>query len=162
MYKFSQFIFCPFLHGCISFRVFFAVPYSCLLFKICAAYAEVVLLDLMCRICSLCLVVMGLPDCPTYFLLHVLHFISYIPLGFLFCVFSANCWYIVFVALNAMRISVLLNKLVTLHIIGLWYVNVTHCFCICLSCVSFVWVHLSLFLALSFFSMSVILCMGKH
>jgi hypothetical protein len=48
MYKFSQlFIFCPFLQGCISFRVFSAVPYSCLLFKICAAYAEVVLLDLM-------------------------------------------------------------------------------------------------------------------
>jgi len=48
MYKFSQlFIFCPFLHGCISFRVFSAVPYSCLLFKICVAYAEVVLLDLM-------------------------------------------------------------------------------------------------------------------
>jgi hypothetical protein len=48
MYKFSQlFIFCPFLHGCISFRVFSAVPYSCLLSKMCAAYADVVLLDLM-------------------------------------------------------------------------------------------------------------------
>jgi len=48
MYWFSQlFIFCPFLHGCISLRVFSAVPYSCLLFKICAAYADVVLLDLI-------------------------------------------------------------------------------------------------------------------
>jgi len=48
MYTFSKlFIFCPFLHGCISFRVFSAVPYSCLLFKICVAYTEVVLLDLM-------------------------------------------------------------------------------------------------------------------
>jgi len=64
---------------------------------------------------------MGLPNCPTYFLLHVLHFTSYMPLAFLFCVFSASCWYIVCVALNAMRISVLLNKLVTLLIIGLWY-----------------------------------------
>jgi len=76
--------------------------------------------------CSLCLMVIGLPDCPTYFLLHVLHFTPYIPLGFLFCVFSASCWYIVFVALNAMRTSVLLNKLVTFLIIGLWYVNITH------------------------------------
>ena len=69
--------------------------------------------------CSLCLVVMGVPDCPTYFLLHVLHFILYVPLGFLFFVFSANCCYIVFVALNAIRISVLLNRLVTFLIIGL-------------------------------------------
>jgi len=38
---------------------------------------------------------------------------------FVLCFFSASCWYIVFVALNAMRISVLLNKLVTLLIIGL-------------------------------------------
>jgi hypothetical protein len=93
---------------------------------------------------------MGLPDCPTYFLLHVIHFNSYIPLGFLFCVFSANCWYIVFVALNAIRISVLLNKLVTFLIIGLWDVNVTHFFCTYFSCVLFVLVCLSLFLALSF------------
>ena len=48
MYRFSQlFIFCPFLHGYISLRVLSAVPYSCLLFRICAAYADVVLLDLM-------------------------------------------------------------------------------------------------------------------
>jgi len=48
LYRISQlFIFCPFLHGCISLRVFSAVPYSCQLFKICAAYADVVLLDLM-------------------------------------------------------------------------------------------------------------------
>jgi hypothetical protein len=30
MYRFSQmFIFCPFLHGCISLSVLSAVPYSC-------------------------------------------------------------------------------------------------------------------------------------
>ena len=41
MYRFSQlFIFWLFLHGCISLRVFSAVPYSWLLFKICAAYAD--------------------------------------------------------------------------------------------------------------------------
>jgi hypothetical protein len=85
MYSPSQiFIFGPFLHGCNSFRVLSAVPYSCMLFSIWVAYAEVVLLALMYRICSLCLVVMGLPDCPTYFMLHVLQLISYIPLGFLF------------------------------------------------------------------------------
>ena len=48
MYRFSQlFIFCPFLHECISLKVLSAVPYSCLLFRICAAYANVVLLDLI-------------------------------------------------------------------------------------------------------------------
>ena len=66
MYMFSQwFIFLPFLHGCIGFRVSFAVPYSCMLFSICVARAEAGLLVLMYLICSLCLNVMGLPDCPT-------------------------------------------------------------------------------------------------
>ena len=105
--------------------------------------------------------VMGLADCPTYFKLHVLHFVSYIPLGFLFYVFSVNCWYIVFVALNAKRISVFLNRLVTFLIIGLWYVNATHFFCFYFSCVSFVLYCLSLFLIISFLSMSMICCMGK-
>jgi hypothetical protein len=67
MYVFSQwFIFLLFLHGCISFRVLFDVPYSCLLFSICVAYAEAGLLVLMYLICSLCLIVTGLPDCPIY------------------------------------------------------------------------------------------------
>jgi len=66
MYMFSQwFIFLLFLHGCINFRVSFAVPYSCLLFSICVAYADAGLLVLMYLICSLYLIVMGLPDCPT-------------------------------------------------------------------------------------------------
>jgi len=63
---FSQwFIFLLFLHGCISFRVSFPVPYSCLLFSICVAYADAGLLVLMYLICPLCLIVMGLPDRPT-------------------------------------------------------------------------------------------------
>ena len=37
--------------------------------------------------CSLYLVVMFLSDCPTYFRLHVLYLISYIPLGLLLCFF---------------------------------------------------------------------------
>jgi hypothetical protein len=66
MYMFSQwFIFLLFLHACTSFRVSLAVPFSCLLFSICVAYAETGLLVLMYLICSLCLVVMCLPDCPT-------------------------------------------------------------------------------------------------
>jgi hypothetical protein len=66
MHRFSLwFIFLFFLHGYISFRVSFAVPYSCLLFSICVAYVKDGLLVLMYLICSLCLTVMGLPDCPT-------------------------------------------------------------------------------------------------
>ena len=66
MYMFSQwFIFLLFLHGCISFRVSFAIPYSSRLLSIFVAYAEAGLLVLMYLICSLCLIVMGLPDWAT-------------------------------------------------------------------------------------------------
>ena len=41
----------------------------------CVAYADVELLDLMYIICSLNLTPIVLPDCPTYTLLHVLHFL---------------------------------------------------------------------------------------
>ena len=58
-----------------------AVPYSCLLFSMCNAYAEIGLLVLMYCVCSLCLVA-NLPDSPTYELLQVLHLSSYIPLEF--------------------------------------------------------------------------------
>jgi len=65
-YIFSQwFIFIIFLHGCVSFSVSFAFPYSCLLFSMCVAYVKAGLLVLMYRICSLHLFAMGLPDCPT-------------------------------------------------------------------------------------------------
>jgi len=90
-----------FLHGCISFSVSFAVPYSCLLFRMCVAYAEAGLLVLMQRIYSLCLIVIGLHDSPTYALLHVLHFISYTPLGFVVSDFRASCWHMVLLALKA-------------------------------------------------------------
>jgi len=56
---------------------------------------------------------MDLPDCPTYALLHVLHFSLYIPLG-LFC-FLDNCCCKVLVALNA----ICLNRFVIRLIIGL-------------------------------------------
>jgi hypothetical protein len=48
MYRdFQQFIFVPLLHGFDNSRVSSAVPYSCLLFSMCNAYAEIGLLVLM-------------------------------------------------------------------------------------------------------------------
>jgi len=73
----------------------------------------------MYLICSLCLMPMDLPDCPTYALLRVLHFSLYIPLGLvLFCV-SDNCCCKMSVALNAIFKSVCLNRFVIRLIIGL-------------------------------------------
>jgi len=46
----------------------------------CNAYAEIGLLVLMFRVCSICLVVIDLPNCPTYEILRVLHLSLYIPL----------------------------------------------------------------------------------
>jgi hypothetical protein len=114
MYMDSQWLnFVLFLHDCISFSVSFAVPYSCLLFRMCVAYAEAGLLVLMQRICSLCLIVIGLHDSPTYALLHVLHFISYTPLGFVVSDFRTSCWHMVLLALKATLMLVFFNKLVT-------------------------------------------------
>ena len=54
MYKFSQlFMRSPFLQGCINLSVSSTLPYSCLLFNICVAYADVSLLVLIYRICYL-------------------------------------------------------------------------------------------------------------
>jgi hypothetical protein len=57
----------------------FFVPYSFLFYKICVAYADVELFYFMYLICSLNLTFIALPDCPTYTLLHVLHFSLYMP-----------------------------------------------------------------------------------
>jgi hypothetical protein len=87
----QQLILLPFWHGLSNSRVCSAVPYSCLLFSMCRAYAEIGLLVLMYLVCSLYLMVINLPDCPTYTLLQVLHFSLYIPLGlFVFC-FLTSC-----------------------------------------------------------------------
>ena len=53
-------------HGFSSYSVFSFGPYLCLFSRICAAYADVELLDLIYLICSLNLVPIALPDCPTY------------------------------------------------------------------------------------------------
>jgi len=48
----------------------------------CNTYAEVELFVLIYRVCSLCLVAIDPPDCPTHELLQVLHLKLYIPLEF--------------------------------------------------------------------------------
>jgi hypothetical protein len=50
-----------------------AVPYSCLFCNMCSAYADMGLLVLIYLICSLCLMFIARPQCPTYTALHVLH-----------------------------------------------------------------------------------------
>jgi hypothetical protein len=59
----------------------------------CNAYAEIGLLVLMYRVCSLCLVAVGIHDCPTYELLQVLHLSFYIPLEFVLVltILSVSC-----------------------------------------------------------------------
>ena len=61
----------------------------------------------------------GLPDCPMYALLHVLHFSLYIPLGLVLFCFLDNCCCKVLVALNAIFKSVCLNRFMIRLIIGL-------------------------------------------
>ena len=78
----------PLRHGLSNCSVFSFVPYSCLFSRICAAYADVELLDLIYLMCSLNLMQITLPDCPTYTLLHVLHFNLYISPRSL-CLFSS-------------------------------------------------------------------------
>ena len=48
----------------------------------CNACAEIRLLVLMYRLCSLCFVATDPPDCPTYQLLQVLYLSLYLPLEF--------------------------------------------------------------------------------
>jgi hypothetical protein len=86
------------------------------------------LLPLMYIMCSLRLVLIDLPDCPTYTFLHVLQFILNTPGGSLFLVFCESCWNIVFVVLKAVFRLVFLNRLVTLYIAGLWKVILIHVF----------------------------------
>jgi hypothetical protein len=95
------------------------MPYSCLLFNTCSAYAEVGLLVLIYSMCSLCLIVIDLPDCPIYALLQVLHLSWNIPLGFVLISLSISCWYIMFVVQKAMFKLLCLKGLVTFHINGL-------------------------------------------
>jgi hypothetical protein len=89
----EQFIFVPLLHGFNNSSVSSAVPYSYLLFSMCNAYTEIGLLFLMYRVCSLCIVAIAFPDCPTYELLQALHFSLFIPLEFVLVliILSVRC-----------------------------------------------------------------------
>ena len=109
------------------------MPYSCLWFSMCDAYAEIRLFVLMYRVCSLCLVSIELSSCPTYELLQVLHLSLYIPLKFVLVltIFLVSCWRIVFVARRAIFKLVCLKRLVIFRISGLWQENATHFFVCC-------------------------------
>ena len=76
-----------------SFRVSSAGPNSCLLSNMWVAYTDVGLLLGVYLMCSLCLIVIGLQDCPTLALFQVLHFSWYMPLGLGFMFLCASCWY---------------------------------------------------------------------
>ena len=116
----------PLRHGLSNCSVFSFVPYSCLFSRICVALADVVLLELIYLMCSLNLMPISLPDCPTYTLLHVLHFNLYIPLGSLcLCLAVFSCC-IVLVARKQIFMSGCLNTLIIRLTSGLWYVKVTH------------------------------------
>ena len=75
MYKASQqFICVPLSSVFSSCNVSTIGPYSSLFCRICNAYADCDLLVLIYLTCSPCLTFLDLPDCPSYTLLHVLHF----------------------------------------------------------------------------------------
>ena len=69
----------------------------------CNEYAENGLLVLIYRMCSLCLVVIDLPNCPTYALLQVLLLSLYVSLEFVLVLtnLSVICRCIEFVARRA-------------------------------------------------------------
>ena len=106
------------------------------------------LLDLIYLMCSLNLMPIALPDCPTYTLIHVLHFNLYIPLGSLcLCLVVFSCCWIVLVARKLIFTSVCLNKLVIRLTSGLWYVKVTYLQrCVVISSCCCVWACFCFFL----------------
>jgi hypothetical protein len=110
------------------------------LLRMCNAYAETGMFVLIYHICSWYLTAIDLPVWPMYDLLHVLHFNLYIPLkSVLFCVDLSHSWlYMVLHVWNAMFRSVRLNRLITLCVSGLWYINVIHFFlCVCVGFFAF-------------------------
>ena len=110
----------PLAHGFMSCSVSLAGPYLCLLCKICVAYAHCRLFVLMYLICSLYLVFIPLPVCPTFTLLHVLHFISYMPLRFICSYFLLFIFFIIlFLDLKGIPIVEFLNRFVIFLTAGL-------------------------------------------
>jgi len=91
---YQQCILLRLVHDFNSFHDSLAGPNSCLLSRMVKAYAEVRLLVIEFR-CSVCHIVIGLPECPTQALLHVLHMSWYISLGLASLDYCESCWYIV-------------------------------------------------------------------
>jgi hypothetical protein len=91
---YQQCILLRLVHDFNSFNDTLAVPNSCLLSRMFKAYAEVRLLVIEFRY-SLCLMVIGLPDCPTQALLIVLNMSWYVSLGLTSLDYCESCGYIV-------------------------------------------------------------------
>jgi hypothetical protein len=105
----------PLLHDFTGCTVWSAFPYSCLLFKMFNAYAEIGLFVFMYLVCSRCHIPIELPVWPACDLINVLHFNVYIPLEFiLFSGISSRIWlYNVLLIRKAILNLVFLNKLGT-------------------------------------------------
>jgi len=99
MHRFSQQFIVYFYDMSLLFATCFPLSRNRVYFVGCAWQCG--LFVLMYLICSLCLMSMDLPDCPTYALLHVLNFSLYVPFGFLLFCFLYNCCCKVLVTLNA-------------------------------------------------------------
>ena len=63
----------PFPNAFNNCMVCSGLPHSCLLLRMCNAYADIGLFVFICRMCSRCLILIELPVWPTCDLLHVLH-----------------------------------------------------------------------------------------
>ena len=155
----QQFTLFLLLHGFSSSTVWSAFPYSCLLFRMCNAYAESGLFVFMYLVCSRCRIPIHLPVWPKYESLHVLHFNTQMPLEFILFsgILSRSLLYIMLIVRKAIFKLVFFNKLVSLCMSGMWYVKMSHFF------VVFVWVWLLFFCVLSiifFFGLQII-CNGN-
>jgi hypothetical protein len=125
------FIIGPFLSMCRMSIVFSIVPYACYVSRMCCAYVEFGLFDLIACVCSLYLVRNFLLVCPTYLSWQLLHFIWYMPLLLYMSVVLSlgRRWFCnIFLVLYAMRRLVSLNSLVMVFVSLPVYVNVDH-FC---------------------------------
>ena len=103
------------MHGCSSCMAWSAFVYSCLLFSMCNAYAEIGLFVLMYLMCLWCHIPIDLPFWPTYELLQVfLHFNLYMLLEFILLsgILSQSWLYMVLFVLKAIFMLVFLNNLV--------------------------------------------------
>ena len=77
----QQFMRSPLLHCFRILKIVSAGPNSCLFCNMWFADADCGLQFLIWLMCSLYLICISLPDCPTCSLLHVMHLTLYIPLG---------------------------------------------------------------------------------